>query len=193
MPITLIRHGRPLYQLKGYAKARELPLIAEHYDAAGIHDTPPRMTIDVLSEHDIVVCSHLRRSLESASALGIKAVDVSDPLFAETVIPHFSRGPIVLPLAVWIVLLRLLWMLGFTANGESFANARSRAEQAAQRLIGMAQNDKHVVLIGHGLFNYLIASVLLSNGWAGPKRPGKDYWEYGTYQPADCSNNIDGH
>jgi broad specificity phosphatase PhoE len=191
MPITLIRHGRPRYQLKGYAKARELPSIAKHYDAAGIHDTPPRMTVEVLSGYDIVVCSHLRRSLESASALGIKAVDVSDPLFAETVIPHFSRGPFVLPLAVWIVLLRILWLLGFTANGESLASARSRAEQAAERLIGMAQDDKHVVLVGHGLFNYLIAGVLLNNGWAGPKRPGRDYWEYGTYLPVDFPNVIE--
>jgi broad specificity phosphatase PhoE len=191
MPITLIRHGRPRYQLKGYAKARELPSIAEHYDAAGIHDTPPRMTVDALSGHDIVVCSHLRRSLESASALGVNAVDVSDPLFAEAVIPHFSRGPIVLPMGVWIVLLRLLWLLGFTANGESRVNARSRAEQAAQRLIGMAQDDKHVVLVGHGLFNYLIAGVLLNNGWNGPKQPGKDYWEYGTYLPANFATAVE--
>lgn len=190
MPITLIRHGRPGYQLKGYARAGDLPSIAKRYDASGIHDTPPRATIDAVNGHDIAVCSHLKRSLESASALGIRGIAVSDPLFAETVIPHFSRGSVVLPLGVWIGLLRVLWLMGFTANGESLVNARNRAELAAQKLMDMAQGEKHVVLIGHGLFNYLIAKVLRNNGWSGPKRPGRDYWAYGTYLPADCPKAV---
>lgn len=89
MQITLIRHGRPKYQLSGRVRADELPSIAERYDASGILDTPPATTIDAIAGHDIVVCSHLKRSLESVSALGISDVHLSDPLFAETMIPRF--------------------------------------------------------------------------------------------------------
>jgi hypothetical protein len=191
MPITLIRHGRPWYQLKGYAKAEDLPSIAERYDASGIHDSPPMATVDVVLGHDIAVCSHLKRSIESASALGITSVDITDPLYAETVIPHFSRGSVILPLGIWIGLLRLLWLLGFGANGESLTKAQSRAKRAAKKLIAMAEGDKHVVLIGHGLFNHLIAGVLLNNGWTGPKKPGKEYWEYGTYLPVDFPSVVE--
>jgi broad specificity phosphatase PhoE len=183
MPITLIRHGRPGYQLTGFAKAGDLPKIAAYYDASGIEDTPPDDTINVATGHDIVVCSHLKRSQESAAALGLKVIDVTDPLFAETVIPHFSRGSITLPLGVWVILLRLLWILGFARNGESLINARTRADQAAQHLIHLTEGEKHVVLVGHGLFNHLIAGVLLKKGWVGPKKPSRHYWEHGTYRP----------
>jgi broad specificity phosphatase PhoE len=185
MTITLIRHGRPSYQLKGRVKARDLPSIADCYDAAGIIDTPPTATLSAISGHDIVVCSHLKRSHESAGALGIKEIHISDPLFAECAIPHFSNGSIVLPLGVWIGVLRVLWLLGFASNGESLSRALDRADEAARELIVLARGEKHVVLIGHGLFNSLIARVLLHNGWSGPKRPGKDYWGFGTYLPAN--------
>ncbi|MEW8657370.1 MAG: histidine phosphatase family protein [Candidatus Thiodiazotropha endolucinida] len=183
MQITLIRHGRPEYQLSGRVRADELPSIAERYDASGIMDTPPSTTIDAIAGHDIVVCSHLKRSLESVSALGISDIHLSDPLFAETMIPHFDTGSIALPVEIWVGLLRLLWLLGFAANGEALSKARYRAEQAAEKLMELATGENHVVLVGHGLFNYFIAGALLKKGWCGPRKPGRDYWEFGCYQP----------
>jgi broad specificity phosphatase PhoE len=184
MRITLIRHGRPKFQLKGCLKAENLASIARRYDSSGIVDTPPSATIEAISGHDIAVCSHLTRSQESANALGIRDIELCDPLFAETLIPHFDRGSIAMPIGFWIVLLRLFWLLGYSKNGESVFNARSRAQRAADKLINLADGGKHVVLIGHGLFNYMIANALLKNGWTGPSRPGSDYWGFGVYKPA---------
>ncbi|WP_231886464.1 hypothetical protein [Methylomonas methanica] len=39
-----------------------------------------------------------------------------------------------------------------------------------------------VLLVGHGLMNYLIAQQLRANGWHGPAKPGKRFWEYGVYE-----------
>lgn len=183
MQITLIRHGEPKYRLSGSMRAGELPKIAKCYDASGIVDTPPMATIDAIAGYDIAVCSQLNRSIESASALGISDIHLANPLFAETMIPHFNTGSLAMPIEIWVGILRLLWLLGFSANGESLYNALRRAQQAAEMLIELAKHDNHVVLVGHGLFNYMIARVLLKKGWYGPKRPGKDYWEFGSYLP----------
>jgi hypothetical protein len=42
----------------------------------------------------------------------------------------------------------------------------------------MAEAHGTVLLVGHGLVNYLIAQQLRANGWRGPSKPGKRFWEY---------------
>jgi hypothetical protein len=37
------------------------------------------------------------------------------------------------------------------------------------------------MLVGHGFINYFIAKELLSRDWAGPLKPGSNYWQYGEY------------
>lgn len=169
-------------RLRGNLSADQLAPLARRYDACGVVDTPPAATFDVITGHDVVVCSHLPRSLESAALLGIGEIAHADPLFAETAIPHFDRGTVTLPIGIWVVVLRLFWLLGFSRNGEPLSIAKRRAQQAAERLVVLAEGGKHVVLVGHGLFNYMIARALLRKGWAGPTRPGRDFWEFGVYR-----------
>ena len=115
-----------------------------------------------------MVCSHLRRSIESARSLGFPEVHFKEPLFSETALPHFDSGDFPLPVFVWIVVLRLLWLVGFSRNGESLISARRRARQAAAGLIQLAEANQIVLLVGHGLFNHLIATELRKRGWRGP-------------------------
>ncbi len=181
MKITLLRHGRPEYELAGNVKARELSEIARSYDLSGIIGRAPYEAIALIKEHNIVVCSDMVRSIQSAKALGVTEVHLATSMFNETGIPHFTRGSIKLPISVWILLLRSLWCFGFSRNGESLSAAKERAKWAAQALIKLAEQFDSVLLVGHGFINYFIARALLSNNWSGPSRPGRNYWEYGIY------------
>lgn len=179
--ITLLRHGKPAFEFKGNIRGGDLGGIAQAYDLSGIVDTPPSETVTVVQGAALVVCSHLKRSLESAKALGFSDVSVTDKLFGETAIPHFAGGAIPLPVSVWIVVLRLMWLLGFSRNGESLSNAKRRANQAAARLVELAEEHQDVLLVGHGLMNHFIAKELRECGWRGPSRLARGYWGFGSY------------
>jgi broad specificity phosphatase PhoE len=184
MRITLLRHGKPAFELKGNVRGKDLGVIARSYDLSGIVGAPPRETVTAIQGDHVVVCSHLVRSVESAKALGFSEVHVKDPLFCETAIPHFGSGSVPLPVSVWIVVLRLMWLFGFSRNGESLSDARRRARQAAERLVELAEEHQNVLLVGHGFINHFIAKELQKSGWLGPSKPGKGFWSYGIYERA---------
>jgi broad specificity phosphatase PhoE len=184
MQITLLRHGKPAFELKGSVRGKDLGMIAKSYDLSDIVGTPPRKTVAAIQGEHFVVCSHLPRSVESAKALGYTEVHIRDPLYCETAIPHFSGGSIPLPIGFWIIILRLMWLFGFSRNGESLADARRRARRATTRLIELAEEHQNVLLVGHGFINYLIANELRKGGWNGPSKPGRGYWGYGRYERA---------
>ncbi|WP_020481411.1 histidine phosphatase family protein [Methylomonas sp. MK1] len=189
MQIILIRHGKPAVELSGMARGRDLPAIAMAYDASGIVDRPPPETLAELRHTNYVACSDLLRSVESAHALGFAQLPAADSLFRESPLPHFGSGAIPLPITAWVTVCRLLWLAGFSQNGEAYAVAKCRARQAANRLIELAEAHDNVLLVGHGLMNYLIAEQLRANGWHGPAKPGKRFWAYGVYQ---CGGNSGG-
>lgn len=180
--ITLLRHGEPAFRLAGVVRARDLKAIAKSYDASGIIGQPPLETLAMARAHVCVVCSDLVRSRTSVTALGFDEIHVTDALFKEAAIPHFSNGSLALPISLWVVLLRSLWILGFSRNGESFADTSRRARQAARRLMALSAEHGPVLLVGHGFFNYFVARELRAQGWVGPKKPGRRFWEYGAYR-----------
>ena len=181
MEIVLLRHGMPTVGLKGLFNAKELKKLVLDYEQSGIQDRAPQKLFELFDAH-YVVCSHLNRSLQSAEEIGFKHVSHSDSVFSETNIPHFDNSVFKLPIGIWLLTLRIAWLFGFSKNGESFLQAKNRAEQAANKLIILAQEHEQVILVGHGLMNRLIAKELQLNAWAGPKSPGKKYWEFGRYK-----------
>ncbi|MET0068343.1 MAG: histidine phosphatase family protein [Candidatus Thiodiazotropha sp.] len=184
MKIVLMRHGRPNVPLKGWLSARDLSEFAIRYEASDILDTPPEEAVRLAGNANWVAGSGLRRSLASSQRLGIPDPDL-DPVFNETPIPHFSRGGLILPVNAWVILLRLLWLLGYANNGESLGEAKRRAIKAAESLDALAREHESVLLVGHGMMNHLIAMALRKRGWRGPNRPGQGFWGYGIYESAD--------
>ena len=180
MEIILLRHGKPSVEINGHVSACEFKQLVKEYTQSGIQDHPPIDLKDQFNSH-YVVCSHLERSLQSAKHLGMPEVHLTDELFAETDIPHFDQFIFKLPILAWLISLRIMWLLGFSKNGESFKEAKNRAKLASNKLIALAQKNEKVILVGHGLMNRLIAKQLRLNNWQGPKSPGKNYWEYGLY------------
>lgn len=180
MEITLLRHGKPSLELKGRLKANEFKQATKAYAKSGIQDYPPEKLKQRFNSL-YVVCSDLERSIQSATRLGLNNIHLSDKLFAETDIPYFNQSYFKMPIIVWLVVFRIMWLFGFKRNGESFSQAKNRAKQAANRLIVLAQENEKVILVGHGLMNRLIANHLRQNNWQGPVTPGKKYWEFGIY------------
>ena len=179
--ITLMRHGRPDFELKGKVRAGDLNKITEGYNQSGIADVPPASTKVMASDQPIIVCSDLNRSVASANKLGITDIYRSDPLFREVELPHFTSGFLRLDVTTWVIICRLLSVFGYSNNGESLYMAKQRTRQATQALIDLANAQGDVLLIGHGFTNILIAKELLNRNWQGPKSPGRDFWSFTEY------------
>ena len=182
MEIILMRHGEPKYELSGNARAKDISSVIENYDLSGIKDSPPLDTVQSMSSVRAVVCSDLKRSIESAKALGFDDIHHAKRLFREVALPHFKSGNFSMSLGSWGVFLRVISIFGFSRNGESLLMAKRRAREATTALVGLAKEEKCVLLVGHGFINYFIAKELLNRSWVGPSKPGDGYWGYGTYK-----------
>lgn len=184
MKIVLLRHGKPDVEECGKLRAGELHKWIESYNLSGIlpGHVPPAEAVDIASECNTVVCSDYPRSVESAELLGINRIKYIDPIFREMGLPFGNwKTPKASPI-VWASIFRVFWYFGYSSNGEHFSTARKRALQGAGKLEAIAKDTGSVLHVGHGFMNRYIAKALLSNGWQGPKSPGKKYWEFGVYE-----------
>jgi len=182
MDITLLRHGRPTFKIRGWLKSSELGQMINTYEYAGICGSPTMDTRDHVRDCNVVVCSDLPRSVESAYRLGVKKIHSIDEHYRECELPHFNSGSLMLPTKLWVALLRTLWLLGFSKNAESISHAKERAKQVAYHLIKLAEEHQTVVFVGHGVLNYYVAKELRSLNWRGPKRPKTSYWAMNIYR-----------
>jgi broad specificity phosphatase PhoE len=187
MQIVLMRHGEPETNLSNMLRlkcsANELKSIIRTYNDCGLNkqNAPSSGALHVTNYCKSIVCSDLRRSIESARILAAHKIDLVDPIFRESDLPHANWRYPKLKLITWFFFFRTIWFLGYSMNGEPISNAQQRAKIAFLKLKEIAFEYGSVMLIGHGIINRLLARNLRSNGWKGPKNPGSNYWEYGVY------------
>lgn len=188
MQIVLLRHGEPETNLSNMLRlkcsAHELKTLIKIYNDSGLnrHNAPSSGALNVTKSCKTIVCSDLRRSIESAKVLAVPKIDLVDRIFRESDLPHADWHFPKLELIKWFVLFRAIWFLGYSKNGEPISTAKQRAKIAFMKLKQMAFEYGSVMLIGHGIINRLVAKNLRSNGWQGPKNPGNSYWDYGVYE-----------
>lgn len=184
MQIILVRHGRPDHRNPRWCTPREMKDWVARYNAAKVVvDEAPSGVRQLAASADLVVCSSLSRCEQSRSELIQTHPHTSDSIFAEAHLPYpdwpFPR----LPARLWRLLFRAAWFLGFARHTESIRVSDRRAEQAAERLITLAEQHGTVLLMGHGIMNILIARHLRRRGWRGPLHLTlKHYWEPATYR-----------
>lgn len=181
MKIILIRHGKPDFLFRGNASSAEIGNLVKLFDGCGIIDEPPNEIKQLASIDNIIFCSNLSRSIESAKALKQCESYITNQVFKEVLLPYFDINKIKIPVKIWLVLFRLLSIFGFAKNGESLLMAKRRAKLAAEILIEAAKSHKVVLLIGHGFINRFIAKELLFNGWVGPAKTATNYWGHDVY------------
>lgn len=185
MEISLIRHGKSLWTENNPINCKEFKNWVENYDSNGVFNEKsyPPETINIISKANVVITSHLKRSIESASYLQPSIKTISEPLFRETELPIFpiNLSGLKLHPNIWAVLFRCLWFCGYSNGCESLVDAKVRAEKAARRLVEYAKEKDNVVLVGHGFFNMLIAKELQNLGWNGKRKSSSKHWHSTTY------------
>lgn len=188
----MIRHGKPQITENQRITLSDFKKWVEKYDHTGVFEESfyPAKTLEKIQAANIVITSNLKRSIESAKLLNPNLDPTMDPLFRETEFPAPSKPlrSIKLKPCIWIVLLNLLWISGYSNGCESFCDARKRAKKAAKLLVDYAEKCNSVVLVGHGFFNLLIARELKKMGWKGKKITSFKHWICTTYScPGDSS------
>lgn len=184
MEIVLLRHGKPNVQTSIRLSAAELPAWVVDYNDAGLDPAyaPPESSLQLPEKSTFVVCSDLRRSWESAHALGVETIGVCEATFREVELPFASWRFPRLPVSAWAVIFRLIWIAGYFSNDKSLQPSRQRARQCAERLAEWAKMHDRVLFVGHGALNWLIARDLKRMGWSGAKRSPRNYWEFSVYR-----------
>ena len=188
MEIVLLRHGEPEIDLLALSEvkvaANELKALVQSYVSAGIKEGQylPEAAIEIALKCNAVVCSDLPRSIDSAKALGVEDIYLSESMFREMAIPYANWKSPKLSLRAWYLLFRLFWLLGYSTNGESIRLARKRVTAASGKLRDIAKQRNSVLLVGHAIVNRFIAKELVATGWDGPKTPGEGYWEFAVYR-----------
>jgi len=166
MTITLIRHAKVLATADTRLYTSEMPGWVEHYNTAPIDETLPQSAvIQHIKSANIVVASSLSRAHDSLAILGVKP-NVAESIFNELEVPVGKIPYIKLYPRQWLVVLRLMMLVGMGKGSSSLKASKSRAVQAANELIALAQSKESVALMGHGGMNWLIAKVLEKEGWS---------------------------
>jgi len=184
MKIIILRHGKPVTPSLSRLSASAFSDGVKEYNAAGLCPTskPTEHARNCANKCHAIVCSDLRRSIESAKSLKNASIILSDSVFNEVDLPVAHWQTIKLSPSIWLVTFRALWFLGYTRTTESFIDAKSRASEAVKKLTEIAIEHKSVLFVGHGVFNKILANELRLSGWSGPKNPGGKHWSFGVYE-----------
>jgi len=182
--ITLVRHAKVLIEDKQRIKASQMPNWIDAYNHAFVDSTLPSMEmVEQLRLADVVLASSLSRTHDTLKLLDITPSKTLS-LFDEAEIPKSSKIPMIkLYPKIWLVVLRMMMLLGIGKESESFLASKSRAKEAVKYLIKLTSIDEKVALMGYGGINWLIAKALEKEGWTCVKNTkSSKNWGYRVYE-----------
>ncbi|MCZ4271114.1 histidine phosphatase family protein [Maritalea porphyrae] len=188
MKIILMRHGRPLFdldELRGQKFApSDITQILLDYEQTDLAPdcSPPNDAIELANACAAHFSSQLPRAMASIERLGLRHKAQTDPLFAESSMPHTHWTRPKLDVLIWSVTFRLAWLVGFSQNGESYAHAKQRAIDAVEMLENAAQQHGDVFLLGHGIMNRVLGRELKRRGWRKSSANGSGYWSHMVFE-----------
>ncbi|WP_435235025.1 hypothetical protein ACR30L_14855 [Psychromonas sp. PT13] len=175
MEIILIRHGKPTAANNPRLSASGFAEWVERYNQSDIDPSslPPK-GLNCSLEGYFIVTSQLPRAIDSAEICLNKKPDLILSRLNEMPLPCYNF-PFILKAYTWLVIHRILWMLGISGRVESFKSAKIRAKKAAIQLHKLAIEHKKVAVFGHCLLNKYIAKELTKLG-ANQTISGKGFW-----------------
>jgi broad specificity phosphatase PhoE len=136
---------------------------------------------DLLNETDILICSNLKRSIQSIEIFDKIPFETND-VFNEAELPFLNWSLLKLDTKVWLIFFRILWFFGYSQNCESFKKTKQRAIKATEILIELSNQEKTIILIGHGIMNKLIQKELILQKWNETKKVKNNNWDYGVFE-----------
>ncbi|MCP5077445.1 MAG: histidine phosphatase family protein [Psychromonas sp.] len=175
MEIILVRHGKPISASNKKLDAQGFALWIGEYDQSKIDAScyPPNELLNLcINSH--IISSALPRAIHSAEMASKQIPSEKIDLLNEMQLPSFFL-PFKMRISYWLFVNRVLWLLGFSANVESYQQAKIRACLMAKELVNLATVNKRLVVFGHGLMNRQISKELVKLGWQS-NRQGGSYW-----------------
>lgn len=175
--IILMRHGKVDIDYTKKITAKALQQWVCTYDHASLVNTSnPKEDVKTLAHRaDVVLTSALRRAKDSAEVLCVE-VDEESFLFNEAAIPEANVPLLKLKPKTWLMILRILLLLGIGKRDTSLKASKQQAKGAAKKLLEYSKEHGTVFLVGHGGMNWLIHKVLLTEGWKLSERPSYKHW-----------------
>ena len=104
--------------------------------------------------------SDLPRAITSVKLLGLENVNTIDECFQKSPFPYLNWNRARLSFVTWAVIFRLMWIVGFSKNGESLRAAKTRAQLGTDKLID------------------LVIKALKNTNCAIKPHRGEQYWSY---------------
>jgi broad specificity phosphatase PhoE len=178
--ITLVRHGEPALSRKVRLSAAGYRDWWARYEQGGLKagQSPPGPLVEAAAKADVLIVSTRRRALESARAIVGGRLFAEDPVFIEAPLPPPPLPEwLKLPPRWWGVISRICWwLLGHSEGQESYAEAKLRADRAADALIAKSARGEEVLVVAHGFFNLMVGRALEARGWRRARDEGFQYW-----------------
>lgn len=182
MKVILIRHGKPNVDVTTKLSLAEMFSWIQTYDSSEVNECSPSCLRELISgDVNFIVSSSLPRALTSLKVMGINP-DMVDSVFHEAQLPALKISHPKLSPLKYVFLLRVLWLMGYAKDVESYRSARLRSASAASKLITLAENSSSVLLMGHGIINRMIGSQLKQEGFRKVEVIGKSYWQADFYE-----------
>ncbi|MEW6019603.1 MAG: histidine phosphatase family protein [Pseudomonadota bacterium] len=178
--IVLARHGEPALSRRVWLNAAGYRAFWAKYEVLGIlpGQTPPDALIGFVAKAGAIISSTRQRSIETAVALAQGRDFASDDLFIEAPLPPPNLPAFIkMTPSLWGFLARVWWWFFNHHEGqETRRQAELRADEAAERLIALAEGGEDVVVLAHGFFNFMIGRALKRRGWRVAHNEGYKYW-----------------
>ncbi len=175
--IILIRHAKVDTEHTPALSARELQAWVAYYDHAGIDpdSLPSQEAIDAATNADILLCSTLRRTADSAALLGV-VPDEKHAVFNELPLPDIQIPLLKFKAKTWLFILRVLMLSRIPLLKFSWKDAQTQAEKAAESLVSYTEKHHTVTLIGHGGMHWMTQKILRKQGWKLIGSPSHENW-----------------
>lgn len=183
--IVLARHGKSALSRRCWLNAAQYRAWWAEYDQLGLDPAsqPSSAFLKRAQAADVVFSSTLLRSRQTAAIAAAGRPVIMDALFVEAPLPPpgWPRWLKLKP-RFWGAIARIHWLWG-GGTDETLAEARTRACQAADRLMAEAAAGRVVFLAAHGWFNRMIGQELSRRGWACVDDGGYRHWAVRVFEP----------
>lgn len=183
MKIILIRHAKVLLDSTQKLTASQMKRWVERYNHAAI-DTivPSKKVIQHIKNADMVLASTHSRTSDSLAVIEVVPTEINS-LFNEVALPEVNGDWLKLSPKMWLLILRLMMLLGFGKKSKLYTDAKQRAKNASAYLIDLAKQHESIALMGHGGTHWLMAKELDRLGWkCVEKNGGNRNWSYKVYR-----------
>lgn len=175
MQILLVRHGEPSANNNDKLTSGGFANWVRKYNHSLVSDASrPSSALCDKYNHHYIVSSDLPRAIHSAKIALQKTPLETLAVLREMHIPRYKL-PFTFNAWTWVYLNRTLWMLGLKGKFESYVDARLRANNAAEKLILLAQQHQNIIVFGHGYMNLHIRKCLSQKGWKTTEKSNA-YW-----------------